>query len=115
MAVFGLVDVECARSKDRNIVVVELEGQIVRNLTAHRDDNSVRILELDDVHHSLEGQFVEIEPVAHVIVGGHGLRVVVDEHSPVALFLDRLQAGYRAPVEFNRGTDPVGPGAKNDC
>ena len=68
----------------------------------------MRILHLDDVHNPLEGKLVEIEPVAHVVVSGYGLRIVVDEHSPVALLADGLNAVHRAPVELHRASDAVG-------
>ena len=108
VAVLGLVDVLGGGAENRNVVLVKLEGEIVRNLAAHGDNDTVRSLKVDDVHHPLEGKLIEIEPVAHIVVCGDGLRVVVDQHSPVALLLDCLEAGHRAPVEFHGRTDPVG-------
>ena len=114
MAVLGLVDVLGGGAEYRNVVLVKLEGEIVRDLAAHGDNDSVRSLKVDDVHHPLEGELVEIEPVAHIVVCGDGLRVVVDQHSPVALLLDCLEAGHRAPVELDRRSDPVGSRAEDN-
>ena len=73
----------------------------------------MRILHLDDVHNPLECQLIEIEPVAHIVVSGDGLRVIVDEHSPVALPADGLNAVHRAPVELHRASDTVGSRAED--
>ena len=108
VTVLGLIDVLGGCTENRNVVLVKLEGEIVRDLAAHGDNDSVRGLKVDDVHHPLEGELVEIEPVAHVVVGGDRLRVVVDQHSPVALLLDGLETGHGTPVEFHGRTDPVG-------
>ena len=45
-------------------------------------------LKVDDVHHALEGQLVEVEAVTHVVVGRHGLRVVVYHDRTPALLAD---------------------------
>ncbi len=37
----------------------------------------MRLLQVDDIHHTLEGQLIEVETVAHIVVGRYGLRVIV--------------------------------------
>ena len=32
----------------------------------------MRLLHLNDIHHTLEGQLVEVETVAHIVVGRYG-------------------------------------------
>ena len=54
----------------------------------------MRILEFNYIHDPLEGQLIEIEPVALVVVSGNGLGVIVYKHSPVALLLDGLKASH---------------------
>ena len=66
------------------------------------------------VHHTLKGQLVEVEAVAHVIVGGNSLRVVVYHHRAVAFFADGLQGLHTAPVELYRRANAVGTGAKHN-
>ena len=40
----------------------------------------MRLLQLDDIHDTLEGELVEVKTVAHIVVGRYGLRVIVDHH-----------------------------------
>ncbi len=68
VAVLSLVYVLSRCSKDRDIMFVKLKGKVVRDLTSHRDNYSVRILKVNDVHHPLECQLIEVEPVTHVVV-----------------------------------------------
>ena len=75
--------------------------QIVRNLAAHGDHDAMRMLDLEYVQHPFKGQLIEIQAVAHVIIRGDRLRIVIDQDAPVPMFLDRLEARYRTPVEFH--------------
>ena len=114
VAVFRPVDVFRPGPQDRNAAVGKPQCQVVRDLTADGDHDAVRILHLHDVHDTLVGQFVEIQAVAHVIIGRDRFRVVIDHNAPVTLFLDGLQAGYRAPVEFDRTADAIGTRTEHD-
>jgi len=67
----------------------------------------MRSFQFNDVHHTFEGKLIEIEPVAHVIVRGNGLWVIIDKHSPVAFLADCFNAVHGAPVEFYRASDTV--------
>ena len=72
------------------------------------------VLGLDDVHHVLVGERLEVEPVGGVVVGRHRLGVAVDH--------DRLEAGvaqgeagvHAAVVELDALADAVGSGAEDD-
>ena len=94
MTVLCLVDVGCRCAEDRDIMFMQSECQVVWYLAAHRDNYPVRRFKVYDVHDPLEGQFIKIEPVAFVIVRRDGLRVIIDQHSPVALFLYGLETGH---------------------
>ena len=59
------------------------------------------LFKIQNVHHTLESQFVEIETVADVIVSGDCLRIVVDHHRAPAFFLDSQKGVDRAPVKFH--------------
>ena len=74
----------------------------------------MRVLQLDDIHHALERQLVKIKAVTDVIIGGDGLRIVVDHHGAVAVVTDGMKGLYAAPVELYGRTDTVGAGAQYD-
>ncbi len=107
MAVLGIVDRagRCAQYVDS--AGVEAGGEVVGYLAAHREDGAVGLLQVDDVHHALKGELVEVEAVAGVVVGRHGLGIVVDHHRAPALFLDGHQGIDRAPVKLHRRADAV--------
>ena len=44
----------------------------------------MRHLHLDEIYHTLEGQLVKVETVAHIIVGRYGLwgELIITEHQP---------------------------------
>jgi hypothetical protein len=66
---------------------VAAEGDVVGDLPAHGQEDAERLLPLIDVEDPLEAELVEVEPVADVVVGRHGLRVVVDHDRRVAELL----------------------------
>ena len=72
------------------------------------------ILEFDDVHDALEGEFVEIETIAHVVVCGDSLGIVVDHHGAVSLAADGVEGLYATPVELYAGADAIGSGTEHD-
>ena len=102
MPVLGPVDVGGGSTQDVHTTLSKFDGEIVGNLAADGHDHSLGSLESYDVHDPLERQFVEIESVAHVIVRGYGLGVVVDHDAPPALLADLLHAGNGAPVKLYR-------------
>ena len=91
MAVFCLVDARCLGAEYLHSALVKPECQVVRDLTSYRDYHSMRLLEFIYVHYPFVGQFIEIEPVAHVIVSGDGFRIVIYHHSPVSFIPDSLE------------------------
>ena len=101
-------------TKDRHVLLIELHSEVIRYLSAGGDDDTVRVLEFDDIHDAFEGQFIEIETVTHVIVGRNGLWVVIDHHRAETVVSDRVQCLYTTPVELDRRTDPVGARTEYD-
>ena len=77
-------------------------GEVVGNLAAYREYHAVRVLEFENIHYALVGEFVEVKAVADIVVGRHGLGVVVYHHRAVALFTGCEQGVDRAPVELYR-------------
>ena len=89
------------------MLCIELECEVIRDLTTSRYDDAMRVLQFEDIHHALEGEFVEVKTVAHIVVGGNGLWVVVDHHGAVAVLADGLERLYAAPVKLYRRTNTV--------
>ena len=114
IAVFGIVNRLRGGAKDRHVLCVEFEREVVRNLPACGDNHTVGVLQLEDIHHALEGQLVEIKAVAHVVVGGDGLGVVVNHHGAVSVLANGLERLHAAPVELHGGADTVSTGAEHN-
>ena len=102
-----IVNVFSCCTEDVDILSIEIHGQVVRNLTTRRNDNTIRILHINDVHDALKGQLIEIEAVAHVVVRRHCLRVIVDHDTAVATLADGVQSLYTTPVKLHRTADAV--------
>ena len=94
--------------------VVQPHREVVRDLAAGRDDHPFGFLEVGDVEHALQGQLVEVEPVADVVVGRDRFGIVVDHYRTQPLPADRVQRIDATPVEFHRAADPVGPRSEHD-
>ena len=87
---------------------VELHGEVIRNLSAHADDDAARFFDVNDVEHALQRQFIEVEAVAHVVVGRHGFGVIVDHHALITLSAGGLDGIHGTPVELNARADAIG-------
>ena len=116
--VLGQVDGVGRRAQDRHAGCLQAVGQVERRLSAVLDDDAGQFaagpFALDDVEHILEGQRLEVEPVAGVVVGAHRLRVAVDHDGLVAQFLQRKAGVAAAVVELDALADAVGAAAQND-
>ena len=106
--VFGTVNVLCLCAKDTDTSLVEVDGEVVGNLSACRDYDTMGLFQVNDVKHAFEGQLVEIETVAHVVVGADSLGVVVYHHAAPAFFANSIESLHTAPVELHTGADAVG-------
>ena len=82
-------------------------SQLQRRLTTQRDDYGDRPLGVDHVGHVLGGQWLEVEAVAGVVVGGDGLRIAV-HHDRLEAGITQGEAGvHAAVVELESLPDPV--------
>ena len=63
---------------------MKLHCQVVRYLSTHGHDDTARLLQVDNVEHTLEGELVEVETVAHVVVRRNGFGVIVNHDGLVA-------------------------------
>ena len=90
------------------MLLVEAQCEVVGDLSAGGNDYAVGRFEVEDIHHALKGQLVEIEAVAHVVVGRNRLGVVVDHDGAVTLAANGAECLNAAPVKFYRRADSVG-------
>ena len=82
--VLGPVDAGGSRAQDVQTRLAAAHREIVRCLAAHRDDDALGCFEFADLTHRLEGDLVEIEPVALVVVGADRLGVAVEHQCAAA-------------------------------
>lgn len=50
---------------------------------------------------NLKGHFIKIQTIAHIVIGGHRLRIVVHHDCPVPQFTKGSEALHCTPVEFH--------------
>ena len=112
--VLGTVDADGIGTQYGNCLTEEFHGQVVGNLSAHADNHTAGTFQVDDIEDAFETQLVEIEAVAHVIVGGNGLGVVVYHDALVTELACCLYGIDGAPVELYAGTDAVSARTKYD-
>ena len=82
----------------------ELDGRLAAEGHHHPDG----LLDVDDVHHVLGGQGLEVQPVGGVEVGGDSLRVVVDDDHLIAQLLEGQHAVDAGVVELDALADADG-------
>ena len=113
MAVLSIIDALGRCAKDVHAALIKANGKVVRNLTAHRNDGAVWLFHFNNVHYTFKGEFIEVEAVAHVVVGRHGFGVIVNHHRTPAFVLDGKKRVYATPVELNRAADAIGTRTKH--
>ena len=91
---------------------MKLHSQVVRNLSTHGHDDTARLLQVDNVEHTFEGELVEVETVAHVVVRRNGFGVIVNHDGLITQLTGSLDGVHRAPVKLNGRTDAVSARAK---
>jgi len=58
--------------KDADSGLTELLCKVVRDLAADRQDHAQRPFAAIDLQHRLEGDFLEIQAIAFVVIGAYG-------------------------------------------
>ena len=102
-----------AGAQDGDAAAVQELGQLDGGLAAEGHHHPHRLLHGDDVHDILRVQGLEVQPVGGVVVGGDGLRVVVDDDHVIAQLLQRPDAVDGGVVELNALADADGAGAQH--
>ncbi len=69
---------------------------------------------MDDIHHVLHSQGLEIQFICRGVVRGHSLRIIVDDNSLIAQLLEGSHRMDRRVVKFHPLADSYGTGAQND-
>ena len=88
-------------------------GQVDGGLTAQRRDHAVGLFKVDDVHHILGGQRLEVQLVGGGVVGGDGLGVIVDDDGLVARLFDGHDGVDGGVVKLHALTDADGACAQH--
>ena len=100
-------------AQDGDAVAVQEFRQLDGRLAAEGHHHPHRLLHGDDVHDILRVQGLEVQPVGGVVVGGDGLRVVVDDDHVVAQLLQGPHAVDGGVVELDALADADGAGAQH--
>ncbi len=113
LAIFGQIDglgggadYPCA---GRFQIPRELQGRLSPVL----HDDAVGALDVNDLQHILQRQWLEVEPIGGVVVGGHGLRIAVDHDGLVAELAHRQRRLHAAVVELDTLADAIRPAAED--
>ena len=88
-------------------------SQLDGRLSAEGHHHADGLLDPDDVHHVLRVQGLKIQAVGGVVVGGDGLRVVVDDDHVVAHFPKGPDGVDGAVVELDALADADRAGAEH--
>ena len=83
------------------------QGQLQGCLAAELHDHAAGVFRLDHVEHVFEGEWLEVEPIAGVVVGRYGFRVAVHHHRGEALLLEGEGGMAAAVIKFDSLADPV--------
>ena len=112
--VLGHVDGVGGGAQNGDVVGRQSLGELDGRLAAKSHHHADGLLNLDDVQHVLGGQGLKVQPVAGVEVGGHGLRVVVDDDHLVPQLPQGHDAVNAGVVELDALADADGAGAQHD-
>ncbi len=106
-AVFGEFDGLGGGSHDGDAGVFEAGGEVEGSLAAELNDDAVGLFLLANIEDVLEGERLEVELVAGVVVGGDGLGVGVDHDGLVSELFEGEGGVHAAVVELNSLADAV--------
>ena len=114
LPVLGHVDGVGGGAQNGDVVGRQSLGELDGRLAAESHHHADGLLDVDDVQHVLGGQGLKVQPVAGVEVGGHGLRVVVDDDHLVPQLPQGHDAVNAGVVELDALADADGAGAQHD-
>ena len=112
LAVLGQVDGLGAGA--RHQICRQAPRQLQGRLASQRDDHGLGSLDVEHVEHILEGEGLEVETVARVVVRRDRLGVAVDHDRLVAGVVKGEAGVHTAVVELDALADAVRPRAEDD-
>jgi len=80
IAVFSAVDILRGSSQDRHLPAPQLHGQVIGDLTAHRQNHPQGLFQLGNVQYPLKTEFIKVKPVTGIIIGTYRFRIIIDHH-----------------------------------
>ena len=113
LAILGQIDVLGIGADDGHAEALERQRQIERRLPAELHDHAIGLFGIDDVEHVLQRERLEVEAIAGVVIGGHGLGIAVDHDRLDAHFLERETGVAAAVIELDSLPYAIGPAAQN--
>ena len=110
--VFGIINIFSLRAEDGNFLRIKGHGQVIGYLASGRENHPPGRFQFNNIHNPFKSQLVKIEPVAHVVIGRNGFRIVIDHYRTPAFPANSQQRLHTAPVKFNGTPNAVGSGAQ---
>ena len=101
------------RSQDLHAPPFQRLRQVHGGLSPQRGDDSQRLFQIHDIEDVLHRERFKVQFVRGGVVGGHRLRVVVDDDGFVAHVPYGLHRMYRGVVELHALSDTDGAGAQH--
>ena len=112
-AIFGEIDRIRRRADDRHAGFVQTHREIQRRLAAKLDDHTVRLFDIDDVHHVFERERLEVETIRSVVISRNSFRIAVDHDRFETRFVQRERRVAAAVIKLDSLPDAVRSGAEN--
>ena len=107
VAVFRTIDLLRVGTKNIDTGLLEAERNVLWELTAYADDDTLCTLELVDIHDTFPAELLEVEPVSLVEVRRDSLGVIVDHDGALAHVTQLASTGDSAPVELDTAANTV--------
>ena len=111
LAILSVVNAFGTCTENIDILCIQAQCQIIRNLSTGRYNDAMWIFEFQNIHYAFESQFIEIEAVAHIVIRRYGFRIIVNHNAAPPFLANCIQCLNTTPVELNRRTDTIGTGA----
>ena len=102
------------RAEQIYIFCIKTHSQIIRNLTTSTYYHTIRTFQVENIHYALKRKFIEIETIAHIIVGRNCFGIIINHDRTIALLTNGIERLYTTPVEFYRRTDAIGSRTQYD-
>jgi hypothetical protein len=101
-------------AQDTESFRLELRGEPKRRLAAELNDHSLGFLCLAYGQDVFNGERLEVQPIARVVVGGNRFRIAVHHHGLVARFVQGERGVDAREIELDALSDPIRSRSEND-